>query len=58
MMKLCLAQTLERKWCSIMELATVLAKAAQAVNSRPIARSKLMEDPASGGPITPLHRDP
>jgi hypothetical protein len=54
-MKLCLAQTLEGKWCSIMELATVLAEAAQAVNSRPITRSKPVEDPTSGGPITPLH---
>jgi hypothetical protein len=55
MMKLCLAQTLEGKRCSLMELATVLSEAAQAVNSRPIARSKPSEDPTSEGPITPLH---
>jgi hypothetical protein len=54
-MKLCLAQTSEGKRCSIIELATVLAEAAQAVNSRPIARSKPSEDPTSRGPITPLH---
>jgi hypothetical protein len=41
--------------CSIMELATVLAKTAQAVNSWPIARSKPSEDLTSGGPITLLH---
>jgi hypothetical protein len=55
MMKLCLAQTLEGKQCSIMELATVLAEVAQAVNSRPIARNKPSEDPTSRGPITSLH---
>jgi hypothetical protein len=54
-MKLCLAQSLEGKRCSIMELGTVLAEAAQAVNSRPIARSKPSEDLTSGGPIIPLH---
>jgi hypothetical protein len=32
-MKLCLAQTLEGKRCSLMELVTVLAEAAQALNS-------------------------
>ncbi len=53
MMNLCLAQTLEGKRCSIIiELATVLPEAAQAVNSHPIARSKPSEDPTSGGPIT------
>jgi hypothetical protein len=36
MMKLCLAQTLEGKQCSIMELATVLAEAEQVVNSHPL----------------------
>ncbi len=54
MMKLCLARTLEGNRCSIMELATVLAEAAQAVNSHPIARNKPSEYPTSGGPITPL----
>ncbi len=56
MMMLCLAQKLEGKQCSIMELDTVLAKAAQAVNSRPIMRNKPREDPASGGPIPQLGR--
>ncbi len=55
LMKLCLAQTLEGKRCSLMELATVLAEAAQAVNSWPIARSKPSDDPTIGGPITPPH---
>ncbi len=55
LMKLCLAQTLEGKQCSLMELATVLAEAAQAINSRPIALSKPSDDPTSGGPITPMH---
>jgi hypothetical protein len=55
MMKLCLAQTLEGKRCSLRELATVLAKAAQAINSRLIAWSKPSDDPTSGGPITPWH---
>jgi hypothetical protein len=55
MMKLCLAQTLDSKRCSIMELATMLTEAVQAVNSRPTTRSKPSEDPASGGPITLLH---
>jgi hypothetical protein len=35
------------------ELGTIVAEAAQMVNSRPIARST--GDPESGGPITPLH---
>jgi hypothetical protein len=53
--ELCLAQMLEGKRCSIMELATVLAKAAQVVNSHLIARSKPSEDPTTRGLITPLH---
>jgi hypothetical protein len=35
------------------EMGTLMAEAAQMVNSRPIARST--GDPESGGPITPLH---
>jgi hypothetical protein len=35
------------------EMGTIVAEAAQMVNSRPIARST--GDPESGGPITPLH---
>jgi len=35
------------------ELSTVVAEAAQAVNSRPTARNT--GDPETGGPITPLH---
>jgi len=35
------------------ELSTVVAEAAQVVNSRPIARNT--GDPETGGPITPLH---
>jgi hypothetical protein len=35
------------------ELSTVVAEAAQAVNSRPIAKNT--GDPETGGPITPLH---
>ncbi len=55
MMKFCLAQTLEAKPCSIIELTTVLAEVVQAENSCPILRGKPTEDPASRGPITPLH---
>jgi hypothetical protein len=42
---------------SIMEMASMLAEAAQAVNGCPIARNKPIEDPAcgGGGPITLLH---
>ncbi len=35
------------------EMGTIMAEAAQMVNSRPIARST--GDPETGGPITPLH---
>jgi hypothetical protein len=38
-----------------MELAILLAEVAQVVNSRPIARSKPVEDPTGGRPITLLH---
>jgi hypothetical protein len=53
LVKKCLTQTLEGKTCSYGELSTIVAEAAQMVNSRPIARNS--EDPSSGGPITPLH---
>jgi hypothetical protein len=36
-----------------LELSTVVAEAAQTVNSRPIAKNT--GDPETGGPITPLH---
>jgi hypothetical protein len=39
-----------------MEIATVLAEAAQVVNSCPKAWGKPTEDPTYRGPITPLHR--
>ena len=48
-----LKQTFEDKRLTLGELFTVLAEAAQMVNSRPLARNT--EDPESGGPITPLH---
>ncbi len=53
LVKKCLTQALEGKTCSYGELSTIVAEAAQMVNSRPIARNS--EDPSSGGPITPLH---
>jgi hypothetical protein len=41
LLNLCLEQTLDRKQCSIEEVKALLYKAAQTVNSRPIARGKL-----------------
>jgi hypothetical protein len=52
-LKKCLEGALARKRCTMGELGTIVAEAAQMVNSRPIARST--GDPESGGPITPLH---
>jgi hypothetical protein len=52
-LKKCLEGTLVGKRCTMGELNTIVAEAAQMVNSRPIARST--GDPESGGPITPLH---
>jgi hypothetical protein len=48
-----LEQAIAGKRYSYGELATVMAEAAQVVNSRPIARGS--EDAQAGGPITPLH---
>jgi hypothetical protein len=45
--------TLAGKRCTMGELGTIVAEAAQMVNSRPIARNT--GDPESGRPITPLH---
>jgi hypothetical protein len=53
LVKKCLTQVLEGRTCSYGELSTIVAEAAQMVNSRPIARNS--DDPSSGGPITPLH---
>jgi hypothetical protein len=53
LVKKCFTQTLEGKTCSYEELSTIVAEAAQMVNSRPIARNS--DYPSSGGPITPLH---
>jgi hypothetical protein len=39
--------------CSLEELTTIAAEAAQFVNSQPIARNT--DDPESRGPNTPLH---
>jgi hypothetical protein len=52
-LKKCLEGALAGKRCTMGELGTIVAEAAQVVNSRPIARST--GDPESGGPITPLH---
>jgi hypothetical protein len=53
LLKPCLEQAVNGKRYSYGELATVMAEAAQVVNSRPIARGS--EDAQAGGPITPLH---
>jgi hypothetical protein len=53
LLKPCLEQAIAGKRYSYGELATVMAEAAQVVNSRPIARGS--EDTQAGGPITPLH---
>ncbi len=52
-LKKCLDGTLAGKRCTMGELGTIVAEAAQMVNSRPIAPNT--GDPESGGPITPLH---
>ncbi len=52
LLKLCLAQSLEGKQCSIVEH---LAEAAQVLNSYPIAQSKTVEDASGDRPITLLH---
>ncbi len=53
LLKPCLEQAVAGKRYSYGELATVMAEAAQVVNSRPIARGS--EDTQAGGPIIPLH---
>jgi hypothetical protein len=53
LLKPCLEQAVAGRRYSYGELATVMAEAAQVVNSRPIARGS--EDTQAGGPITPLH---
>jgi hypothetical protein len=53
LLKPCLEQAIAGKRYSYGELATVMAEAAQVVNSRPIARGS--DDTQAGGPITPLH---
>jgi hypothetical protein len=53
LLKPCLEQAVAGKRYSYGELATVMAEAAQVVNSRPIARGS--EDTQAGAPITPLH---
>ncbi len=53
LLKPCLEQVIAGKRYSYGELATVMAEAAQVVNSHPIARGS--EDVLAGGPITPLH---
>ncbi len=52
-LKKCLEGALAGKRCTMGEMGTIMAEAAQMVNSRPIARST--GDPETGGPITPLH---
>jgi hypothetical protein len=48
-----LESALNNRRFTLGELSTVVAEAAQTVNSRPIARNT--GDPETGGPITPLH---
>jgi transposase InsO family protein len=53
LLKRCLEGALNNRKFTLGELSTVVAEAAQVVNSRPIARNT--GDPETGGPITPLH---
>jgi hypothetical protein len=53
LLKRCLEGALNNRRFTLGELSTVVAEAAQTVNSRPIARNT--GDPETGGPITPLH---
>ncbi len=53
LLKRCLEGTLNSRRLMLGELSTVVAEAAQMVNSRPIAKN--IGDPETGGPITPLH---
>ncbi len=53
LLKRCLEGTLNNRRLTLGELSTVVAEAAQIVNSRLIAKNT--GDPEAGGPITPLH---
>ncbi len=53
LLKRCLEGALNNRRLTLGELSTVVAEAAQIVNSRPIAKNT--GDPETGGPITPLH---
>jgi hypothetical protein len=53
LLKRCLEGALNNRRFTLGELSTVVAEAAQVVNSRPIAKNT--GDPEAGGPITPLH---
>ncbi len=53
LLKRCLEGTLNNRRLTLGELSTVMAEAAQIVNSRPIAKNT--GDPETGGPITLLH---
>ncbi len=53
LLKRCLESTMANPRFTLGELSTVMAEAAQMVNSRPIARNS--GDPESGRPIMPLH---
>jgi hypothetical protein len=53
LLKRCLEGALSNRRFTLGKLSTVVAEAAQVVNSRPIAKNT--GDPETGGPITPLH---
>ncbi len=53
LLKRCLEGALSNRSFTLGELSTVVAEAAQVVNSRPIAKNT--GDPETGGPITPQH---
>ncbi len=53
LLKRCLEGNLNNRRLTLGELSTVVAEAAQIVNSRPIAKNT--GDPETGGPITPQH---
>ncbi len=53
MLKRSLTQVMAGKRCSYGELTTVLAEAAQMVNTRPLGA--LTDEPEAGNPLTPLH---
>ncbi len=53
LLKRCLEGALNNRRLTLGELSTVVAEAAQTVNSRPIAKNT--GDPEARGPITPLH---